>query len=108
MPRHTEFMFLKRHEYEIPRCSFCSKTQDQIDTLVSNPSELSKRVCICNECIEVCNAVLEEHQKARAQSATVEDRLKASVLEESRNAKAADTLAARLKAFAVSAASREQ
>jgi hypothetical protein len=54
-------------------------------------------VYICNECVAVCNAVLEEHQKA--QSATVEARLKASVLEEHRRVNT-DTLASRLRAFA--------
>ena len=91
-------MFGKRHEDEIPKCSFCSKTQDQVDTLISNPSD--SRVFICNECVAVCNAVLEEHQRARA-AIRVEDRLKASVLEEHERAKAASTtVAGRLRAFA--------
>ena len=91
-------MFGKRHEDEIPKCSFCSKTQDQVDTLISNPSD--SRVFICNECVAVCNAVLGEHQKARA-AIRVEDRLKASVLEEHERAKAAGaTVAGRLKGFA--------
>ena len=93
-------MFGKRHTAdEVLRCSFCSKTQDQVDTLIANPSEGSNRVCICNECVAVCNSVLEEHQKARA--ATAEARLRASVLEEHKNAQvASNTVLARLKAFA--------
>ena len=91
-------MFLKRREDEIPKCSFCSKTQDQVDTLISNPSD--SRVFICNECIAVCNAVLGEHQRARA-AIRVEDRVKASVLEEHERAKAAGTtVVGRLKGFA--------
>jgi len=63
-------MFLKRQEEEeILRCSFCSKTDDEVDTLISNPSEGSRRVCICNECVEVCNSVLEEHKKQKSVSA---------------------------------------
>ena len=91
-------MFLKRQEEEeILRCSFCSKTDDQVDTLISNPSERS--VCICNECVEICKAVLEEHKKAK--EATVEARLMASVLEEHRKAKEASaSVVDRLKAFA--------
>ena len=91
-------MFGKRHdEDEILRCSFCSKTQDQVNTLISNPSD--SRVFICNECVAVCNSVLEEHQKAKA--ATVEARLRASVLEEHKRAKAdSATVIARLRAFA--------
>ena len=93
-------MFLKGHEEdEILRCSFCGKTDDDVDTLISNPSERSKRVCICNECVEVCNAVLEDHRKVK--QTTVEARLRASVLEEHRKAiEASATVIARLKAFA--------
>jgi ATP-dependent Clp protease ATP-binding subunit ClpX len=55
-------MFLKRRQKnEVPRCSFCEKTQDEVDTLISNPSNTSSRVYICNECVEVCNVVLEDH-----------------------------------------------
>jgi ATP-dependent protease Clp ATPase subunit len=89
----------RRQEEEVLRCSFCSKTQDQVDELISNPSERSRRVFICNECIAVCNSVLEEHQKAKP--AAVEDRLRSSVLEEHKNAQAARaTVAARLRALA--------
>jgi ATP-dependent protease Clp ATPase subunit len=93
-------MFDKRREGdEVLKCSFCSKTQDQVDTLIANPSERSSRAVICNECVAVCNSVLKEHQKAKA--ATVEDRLRASVLEEHKNAQAANpTVAARLRALA--------
>jgi len=69
-PRHTGPMFRKRREEdEILRCSFCSKTHDQVETLISNPSEHSSRVYICNECVAVCNSVLEEHRKAKSASA---------------------------------------
>src|SRR5437660_12372720 len=91
-------MFFKRQADEILRCSFCRKTQDQVDTLISNPSD--SRVFICNECVAVCNSVLEEHQKARA-AIRVEDRLKASVLEAHERARAASTtVAGRLRAVA--------
>ena len=92
-------MFGKRHDEDEIRCSFCSKTQDQVDTLISNPSERSNRVCICNECVAICHSVLEEHQKAKA--ATVEARLRASVLEEHKRAKTdSATVIARLRALA--------
>jgi len=82
----------------MPRCSFCSRTQDQVDTLISNPSD--SRVFICNECVAVCNSVLEEQRKARA-ATPVEVRLRASVLEEHERARmAAATVAGRLKGFA--------
>jgi len=92
-------MFLKRHEEDvnIPKCSFCHKSQGQVDALVANPSDGTSRVCICNECVAVCNLVLEENTKAK--EATVEARLRASVLEEYKRAEAA-TVVDRLKAFA--------
>ena len=63
-------MFPKRHKVdEIPRCSFCSKTQDEVDALISNPFDRSSRVCICNECVEVCNAVLDDYGKQKSSSA---------------------------------------
>ncbi len=34
-------------------CSFCGKTQDQVEKLIMGPG-----VAICNECIELCNNVL--------------------------------------------------
>ena len=37
------------------RCSFCNKTQDQVDTLVAGPG-----VFICNECVELCREVIED------------------------------------------------
>lgn len=91
-------MFFNRQLAEnVPRCSFCDKAQDQVFALISNPAHQSRHVYICNECVAVCNEVLEEHHKA--QSATVEARLKASVLEDHRRVNA-DTLASRLRAFA--------
>ena len=58
----------RREEDEVLRCSFCSKTQSQVDTLISNPADHSSRVYICNECVDVCNSVLEEHKKAKSAS----------------------------------------
>lgn len=37
------------------KCSFCSKTQGQVRKLVAGPG-----VCICNECISLCNDILVE------------------------------------------------
>jgi ATP-dependent protease Clp ATPase subunit len=90
-------MLPKRQREEVLRCSFCDKAQDQVAALISNPAHQSRHVFICNECVVVCNSVLEQHRKAKA--STVEARLKASVLEEHRRTNA-DTLTARLKAFA--------
>ena len=36
------------------RCSFCAKTQDMVEKLVSGPN-----VYICNECIGLCNEIMD-------------------------------------------------
>ena len=38
------------------RCSFCGKMQEQVDRMIAGPG-----VSICNECVELCLAVLDEH-----------------------------------------------
>ena len=38
-----------------PRCSFCGKDQSQVRKLVAGPS-----VFICDECIDLCNEIIEE------------------------------------------------
>lgn len=37
------------------RCSFCGKSQDEVDKLIAGPG-----VCICDECIELCMEIVEE------------------------------------------------
>jgi ATP-dependent protease Clp ATPase subunit len=59
----------RREVVEILRCSFCRKNQDQVDALISNPSDHLRRVHICDECVEVCNSVLEDHRKQKSASA---------------------------------------
>lgn len=39
------------------KCSFCGKTQEQVLKLVAGPN-----VYICNECIALCNVILDEEQ----------------------------------------------
>ena len=38
------------------RCSFCNKTQNQVRKLIAGPNG----TYICDECIDVCNEILEE------------------------------------------------
>jgi ATP-dependent Clp protease ATP-binding subunit ClpX len=38
-----------------PKCSFCGKAQDQVKKLIAGPG-----VYICDECIELCNEIIEE------------------------------------------------
>ena len=43
-------------------CSFCHKTQEQVEKLISSPSEYP-RSYICNECVSVCQQILEEEKR---------------------------------------------
>ena len=54
------------------RCSFCHKTQEQVEKLISSPSEYP-RSYICNECVGVCQQILEDEK--REQSSPVNRRL---------------------------------
>jgi len=41
----------------ILRCSFCGKSQDEVEKIIAGPT-----VYICNECIELCNDIIEEER----------------------------------------------
>jgi ATP-dependent Clp protease ATP-binding subunit ClpX len=41
------------------RCSFCHKSQDAVSKLISSPSDYP-RAYICDECVAVCNSILED------------------------------------------------
>jgi ATP-dependent Clp protease ATP-binding subunit ClpX len=53
---------------EILRCSFCHKSQDAVAKLISSPSEYP-RAYICDECVAVCNSILEDDRTASPQTA---------------------------------------
>jgi ATP-dependent Clp protease ATP-binding subunit ClpX len=40
---------------EVVKCSFCGKTQKQVKKLIAGPG-----VYICNECIDLCNEIIDE------------------------------------------------
>jgi ATP-dependent Clp protease ATP-binding subunit ClpX len=54
---------------EILRCSFCHKSQDAVAKLISSPSDYP-RAYICDECVAVCNSILEDDRTATPQAAT--------------------------------------
>ena len=39
-------------------CSFCGKSQDEVKKLIAGPM-----VYICDECIELCNEIIQEEAK---------------------------------------------
>lgn len=52
-------------EAELLKCSFCGKTQRQVRKLIAGPA-----VYICNECVDLCNEIMEEdtakHSRSKA------------------------------------------
>ncbi|MGC1784795.1 MAG: ATP-dependent Clp protease ATP-binding subunit ClpX [Acidobacteriaceae bacterium] len=44
---------------DVLRCSFCHKSQDAVAKLISSPSDYP-RAYICDECVAVCNSILED------------------------------------------------
>src|SRR6478672_2577224 len=48
-----------RSPEETLRCSFCHKSQDAVAKLISSPSDYP-RAYICDECVAVCNSILED------------------------------------------------
>ena len=51
------------------RCSFCYKSQDALAKLISSPSEYP-RAHICDECVAVCNSILEDDRGETQAEAT--------------------------------------
>jgi ATP-dependent Clp protease ATP-binding subunit ClpX len=54
---------------EILRCSFCHKSQDAVAKLISSPSDYP-RAYICDECVAVCNSILEDDRTTAPESST--------------------------------------
>jgi len=44
---------MKRDDEDILRCSFCSKSQNEVKKLIAGPT-----VYICDECVDVCNEII--------------------------------------------------
>ncbi len=61
-------MKTSRGAEESLRCSFCHKSQDAVAKLISSPSDYP-RAYICDECVAVCNSILED-DKGEAQAGT--------------------------------------
>ena len=46
---------MAKHDDSRLKCSFCGKTQDQVKKLIAGPE-----VYICDECVDLCNEILDE------------------------------------------------
>ena len=50
------------------KCSFCGKTQDQVRRLIAGPD-----VCICDECVELCEDIIrEEFEEANEETTSID------------------------------------
>ncbi len=58
---------------EVLKCSFCHKSQDAVAKLISSPSDYP-RAYICDECVAVCNSILED-DRAEAHTAAAPNHL---------------------------------
>ena len=54
---------------EVLRCSFCHKSQDAVAKLISSPTDYP-RAYICDECVAVCNSILEDDRSEAQPNAT--------------------------------------
>ena len=54
-----QYLLKRSGSDETLRCSFCHKSQDVVGKLISSPSDYP-RAYICDECIAVCNSILED------------------------------------------------
>ena len=65
LPLHElfhEFLGRGRH---VERCTFCEKRRHHVASLIAGPPG----VYICNECIEICNSILQEEQRRNPDAA---------------------------------------
>jgi ATP-dependent Clp protease ATP-binding subunit ClpX len=61
-------MKTSRGPEESLRCSFCHKSQDAVAKLISSPSDYP-RAYICDECVAVCNSILDDDKGEAAPGA---------------------------------------
>ena len=55
-----------RKQEEILRCSFCGKSQTEVRKLIAGPN-----VYICNECIDICNEIINDDERTEAINTSV-------------------------------------
>jgi ATP-dependent Clp protease ATP-binding subunit ClpX len=53
----------------IERCTFCEKRRHQVTSLIAGPPG----IYICNECIEICNSILQEEQRRSPENSQTEE-----------------------------------
>src|SRR5438270_10718665 len=58
------FMSQFRRPEELLTCSFCGKSQNDVRKLIAGPG-----VYICNECIDICNEIINDDEQAATPTA---------------------------------------
>ncbi|KAF6565497.1 hypothetical protein G9G63_09640 [Paenibacillus sp. EKM202P] len=58
--KYDELIPFPERDYEL-RCSFCGKSQSEVDKMVT-----AKNACICNECIGLCAEIVAEDENEGA------------------------------------------
>ena len=53
---------------DLLKCSFCGKSQKQVKKLIAGPG-----VYICDECIDLCNEIIEEEFAETSDSGLIEE-----------------------------------
>ena len=59
---------MPKNDERILRCSFCGKSQDEVKRLIAGPG-----VYICNECVDLCQDILEDGDLPSRRSTAVEN-----------------------------------
>ena len=65
------------------RCSFCGKTQEQVEKLIAGPG-----VYICDECIELCMGIIDDNETTRRNNTGKKVKLEEKVLPKPQEIKA--------------------
>ncbi|MCT4663019.1 MAG: ATP-dependent Clp protease ATP-binding subunit ClpX [Tissierellales bacterium] len=68
---------MSKYEEKQLRCSFCGKTQDQVRRLIAGPN-----VYICDECVTLCQEIIEEEFEIERDSFEIEELLKPAQIKE--------------------------
>ncbi len=61
---------------EIKRCSFCGRSEKDVELLIPSPSG----ACICDECIDACSMIIDEYVNAPENSTGEDDSFSLSTL----------------------------
>ena len=53
------------------RCSFCGKTQEQVNRMISGPNG----AFICDECVDICAEIIEEENLEEKENTSVKEEI---------------------------------